>query len=95
MALNNFFLHLIRGKLLRKSANSRERSQDKNFDEAFGKFFRISKFLTWLLEQFSELVNVFIEESEIFIFMYRRPILCTLYGAVDFLNVLKKYIMYL
>jgi hypothetical protein len=22
--------------------------------------------------------------------MYRRPILCTLYGAVDFLNVLKK-----
>ncbi len=24
------------------------------------------------------------------IFMYRRPILCTLYGAVDFLNVLKK-----
>ncbi len=27
-------------------------------------------------------------------FMYRRPILCTLYGAVDFLNVLKKYIMY-
>jgi hypothetical protein len=22
-------------------------------------------------------------------FMYRRPILCTLYGAVDFLNVLK------
>ncbi len=29
--------------------------------------------------------------------MYRRPILCTLYGAVDFLNVLilKKYIMYL
>ncbi len=27
-------------------------------------------------------------------FMYRR-ILCTLYGAVDFLNVLKKYIMYL
>jgi hypothetical protein len=28
-------------------------------------------------------------------FMYRRPILCTLYGAVDFLNVLKKYIMYL
>ena len=30
-----------------------------------------------------------------FYFMYRRPILCTLYGAVDFLNVLKKYIMYL
>jgi hypothetical protein len=29
------------------------------------------------------------------IFMYRRPILCTMYGAVDFLNVLKKYIMYL
>ncbi len=28
-------------------------------------------------------------------FMYWRPILCTLYGAVDFLNVLKKYIMYL
>jgi hypothetical protein len=28
-------------------------------------------------------------------FMYRRPILCTLYGAVDFLNVLKKYIIYL
>jgi hypothetical protein len=28
-------------------------------------------------------------------FMYRRPILCTLYGPVDFLNVLKKYIMYL
>jgi hypothetical protein len=28
-------------------------------------------------------------------FMYRRPILCTLYSAVDFLNVLKKYIMYL
>jgi hypothetical protein len=27
--------------------------------------------------------------------MYRRPILCTLYGAFDFLNVLKKYIMYL
>ncbi len=27
-------------------------------------------------------------------FMYRRPILCTLYGAVDFLNVLKKYIMH-
>jgi hypothetical protein len=26
-------------------------------------------------------------------FMYRRPILCTLYGAVDFLNVLKKYIV--
>jgi hypothetical protein len=25
------------------------------------------------------------------LFMYRRPILCTLYGAVDFLNVLKKY----
>jgi hypothetical protein len=24
------------------------------------------------------------------VFMYRRPILCTLYGAVDFLNVLKK-----
>jgi hypothetical protein len=23
-------------------------------------------------------------------FMYRRPILCTLYGAVDFLTVLKK-----
>jgi hypothetical protein len=23
-------------------------------------------------------------------FMYRRPILCTLYGAVDFLNALKK-----
>jgi hypothetical protein len=23
-------------------------------------------------------------------FMYRRPILCTLYGTVDFLNVLKK-----
>ncbi len=23
------------------------------------------------------------------IFMYRRPILCTLYGAVDFLKVLK------
>jgi hypothetical protein len=23
-------------------------------------------------------------------FMYWRPILCTLYGAVDFLNVLKK-----
>jgi hypothetical protein len=23
-------------------------------------------------------------------FMYRRPILCTLYGAVDFLIVLKK-----
>ena len=22
--------------------------------------------------------------------MYRRPMLCTLYGAVDFLNVLKK-----
>jgi hypothetical protein len=31
----------------------------------------------------------------IFHFMYRRPILRTLYGAVDFLNVLKKYIMYL
>ncbi len=32
------------------------------------------------------------------IFMYRRPILCTLYGAVDFLNVhryIVKYIMYL
>ncbi len=29
------------------------------------------------------------------LFMYRRPILCTLYNAVDFLNVLKKYIMYL
>ncbi len=28
-------------------------------------------------------------------FMYCRPILCTLYGAVDFLYVLKKYIMYL
>ena len=28
-------------------------------------------------------------------FMYRRPILCTLYGAVDSFNVLKKYIMYL
>jgi hypothetical protein len=27
--------------------------------------------------------------------MYRSPILCTLYGAVDFLNVLKKYFMYL
>ncbi len=27
--------------------------------------------------------------------MYLRPILCTLYGAVDFLNVLKKYIIYL
>jgi hypothetical protein len=27
-------------------------------------------------------------------FMYRRPILCTLYGAVDYLNVLKKYIMH-
>jgi hypothetical protein len=26
----------------------------------------------------------------LFAFMYRRPILCTLYGAVDFLNVLKK-----
>jgi hypothetical protein len=26
-------------------------------------------------------------------FVYRRPILCTLCGAVDFLNVLKKYIM--
>jgi hypothetical protein len=25
--------------------------------------------------------------------MYRRPILCTLYGTVDFLNVLKKYII--
>jgi hypothetical protein len=29
------------------------------------------------------------------VFMYRGPILCTLYGAVDFLNVLKKYIMFL
>jgi hypothetical protein len=28
-------------------------------------------------------------------FMNRRPIVCTLYCAVDFLNVLKKYIMYL
>ncbi len=28
-------------------------------------------------------------------FIYRRPMLCTLYGAVDFLNVLKKYILYL
>jgi hypothetical protein len=28
-------------------------------------------------------------------FMYRRPILCTLYNALDFLNVRKKYIMYL
>ncbi len=33
--------------------------------------------------------------AETITFMYRRPILCTLYGAVDFLNVLKKYIMYL
>jgi hypothetical protein len=37
---------------------------------------------------------ILIAES-VYIFMYRRPILCTLYGAVDFLNVLKKYIMYL
>jgi hypothetical protein len=35
------------------------------------------------------------EDREVAHFMYRRPILCTLYGAVDFLNVLKKYIMYL
>jgi hypothetical protein len=27
--------------------------------------------------------------------MYRRPLLCALYGAVDFFNVLKKYVMYL
>ncbi len=33
--------------------------------------------------------------DDVTVFMYRRPILCTLYGAVDFLNVLKKYIMYL
>jgi hypothetical protein len=33
--------------------------------------------------------------SVLYIFMYRRPILCTLYDALDFLNVLKKYIMYL
>jgi hypothetical protein len=33
--------------------------------------------------------------STISLFMYRRPILCTIYGAVDFLNVLKKYIMYI
>jgi hypothetical protein len=26
-------------------------------------------------------------------FMYRRPILCTLYGAVDFLNVLKNAVV--
>ncbi len=25
--------------------------------------------------------------------MYRRPILCTLYGAVDFLNVLKNAVV--
>ncbi len=37
----------------------------------------------------------FQNQQYIGIFMYRRPILCTLYGAVDFLNVLKKYIMYL
>ncbi len=43
----------------------------------------------------SHLLSVLNEEDEnitktIAVFMYRRPILCTLYGAVDFLNVLKK-----
>ncbi len=33
-----------------------------------------------------------LSSSELLYFMYRRPILCTLYSAVDFLNVLKKYI---
>ncbi len=37
----------------------------------------------------------FVGGGELEDFMYRRPILCTLYGAVDFLNILKKYIMYL
>ncbi len=30
------------------------------------------------------------QRTNILDFMFRRPILCTLYGAVDFLNVLKK-----
>ncbi len=34
-------------------------------------------------------------EGTVTFFMYWRPILCILYGAVDFLNDLKKYIMYL
>jgi hypothetical protein len=70
MDLNNFFLHPIRGKLCTKSTNSRVKSKDKNLYVAFGKLFRISKFLTWLSEQFSELVNVFIKESEIFILIF-------------------------
>jgi hypothetical protein len=40
-------------------------------------------------------VPLFKKLWDIIFFMYRRPILCTLYGAIDFLNVLKKYIMYL
>jgi hypothetical protein len=40
-------------------------------------------------------VHNYREVGAVVLFMYRRPILCTLYGAVDFLIVLKKYIMYL
>ena len=35
----------------------------------------------------------FLNSGTLIVIMYRRPILRTLYGAVDFLNVLKKYIM--
>ncbi len=38
------------------------------------------------------LSNYINKTKNIQLFMYRRPILCTLYDAVDFLNVLKKYI---
>ncbi len=37
----------------------------------------------------------FLNSGTLIVIMYRRPILCTLYSAVDFLNVPKKYIMYL
>jgi hypothetical protein len=50
----------------------------------------------WTLKclcKLEESIEIFIQR-ELGNFMYRRPILCTLYGAVDFLNVLKKYIMY-
>ncbi len=32
----------------------------------------------------------FLISGTLIVIMYRRPILCTLYGTVDFLNVLKK-----
>ncbi len=33
-------------------------------------------------------------QSTLLFFMYRRPILCTLYGAVDFFYVPETHIMY-